>query len=214
MTRGGRLFISLTVFFGLICLAFLIRLDKETIHLYIDSLGTPSWDGLFLFFTYLGDGLTFVAVTLLLLLGGVKLRTVAAVGLTGVSVLLLIGILKNWVFPGVLRPSLHFEEGVLRTIEGLEMHGRQSFPSGHTTSGFALSAILAFWINRRWASVLLFLIAVGIGFSRMYLNQHFLVDVFAGSLLGTLIAWGIYYWISGIKKGSARMDTPLISWKK
>ncbi len=66
--------------------------------------------------------------------------------------------------------------------------GNTSFPSGHTMSAFALWGMLAFLSRRRPSvDVACALAACGVGFSRIFLCQHFLVDVGAGCALGLLI---------------------------
>lgn len=62
-----------------------------------------------------------------------------------------------------------------------------SFPSGHSMVSFE-GAVSIFMFNRKWGIPALML-AVLIGFSRMYLFVHFPTDVLAGALLGTVIAW-------------------------
>lgn len=200
MPKGGKTFIGLTVLFALVCLTFLIRLDKGEIHLALDQWHIDSNPSFFKYFTYLGDGLAFVAVVI----GAFALKRPLRVSLSfaacGLLVLTLVGVLKGMFFSEIDRPWGYFEEGALRLIDGLEQHKHRSFPSGHTTAAFALYGLLAFWINKRWASVGLFAIAVLVGYSRMYLNQHFLVDVFVGSILGTLIAWGTYVLFINFKR--------------
>lgn len=57
-----------------------------------------------------------------------------------------------------------------------------SFPSGHTTSSFAVFAVTVF---RCWPlSILVLFIAVMIAISRLYLRVHYLTDVVVGLLLG------------------------------
>ena len=63
-----------------------------------------------------------------------------------------------------------------------------SFPSGHTSSSFA--AAVTILLNRKKGKVPVLglaalVLAVLIGFSRMYLYVHFPTDVLAGALLGT-----------------------------
>uniref|UniRef100_UPI000B24E0A3 phosphatase PAP2 family protein n=1 Tax=Clostridium sp. NkU-1 TaxID=1095009 RepID=UPI000B24E0A3 len=64
--------------------------------------------------------------------------------------------------------------------------GDYSFPSGHTLASF--EGAVSIWLyNRKWGTPALVL-AVLIGFSRMYLFVHFPTDVLGGLVLGTLIA--------------------------
>jgi len=57
-----------------------------------------------------------------------------------------------------------------------------SFPSGHTTTSFALARVVAA-AYRRWA-VLLYLVAALVGLSRVYVGAHFPTDVLAGTVIG------------------------------
>ena len=94
----------------------------------------------------------------------------------------------------------------LNFIEGVEMHiGKTSFPSGHTMSGFALFGLLALFLKRKRGIALLCLtLAILVGISRIYLAQHFLKDVFAGAIIGTLVALIIFYCQSKIPYASDR----------
>jgi membrane-associated phospholipid phosphatase len=62
--------------------------------------------------------------------------------------------------------------------------GQDAMPSGHTTVAFALATSLADEIHRTWASVGLYTIATGVGWSRINDNRHWLSDVAAGAVLG------------------------------
>jgi membrane-associated phospholipid phosphatase len=42
------------------------------------------------------------------------------------------------------------------------------------------------YAGKLWVQILCLFLACLVGFSRTYLSQHFLIDVVAGSLLGTL----------------------------
>ena len=60
-----------------------------------------------------------------------------------------------------------------------------AFPSGHASRAFALATAIA--VKHREKSVLLFLGASLIAFSRVYIGAHFPLDVIAGALLGSAI---------------------------
>ena len=61
-----------------------------------------------------------------------------------------------------------------------------SFPSGHTLASFE-GAVAIFLYNRKFGSAALVL-AVLIGFSRLYLMVHYPLDVFTGAILGSMFA--------------------------
>ena len=68
------------------------------------------------------------------------------------------------------------------------MHAMNSFPSGHTITAFAIFIILAMVVKKQYLKVLFTLTAILAGFSRVYLSQHFLEDIFLGALIGVAIA--------------------------
>ncbi|TCS77242.1 undecaprenyl-diphosphatase [Pectinatus cerevisiiphilus] len=66
-----------------------------------------------------------------------------------------------------------------------------SFPSVHAFSSFAAAFVMVKGIKSRWI-LLMFVLAGGIAFSRVYLFMHYPSDVLIGALLGIasgLIAW-------------------------
>lgn len=61
-----------------------------------------------------------------------------------------------------------------------------SFPSGHTTSSFAITTVTLIMCTQVFIPVFLF--SCLMGFSRMYLLVHYPTDVFAGIILGAICA--------------------------
>jgi len=61
-----------------------------------------------------------------------------------------------------------------------------SFPSGHTTAIF--SVITPFLFISGWLSTLFILLALIVGFSRIYLGLHYPSDCIAGCMIGTFSA--------------------------
>lgn len=73
-----------------------------------------------------------------------------------------------------------------------------SFPSGHTITGFAISTTLADAIHNKWADAGLYTLAAGTGVSRLIGNHHWLSDVVGGAVFGITTAkvvdgkWSIF----------------------
>jgi len=96
------------------------------------------------------------------------------------------------------RPKIFFKDmiqaGEIQLIEGIHtIGGLTSFPSGHTLSAFCILGFGAYMFSTnqrfgKWLQFICFLLAALVGFSRIYLFQHFLKDVTLGALLGTLLA--------------------------
>ncbi len=65
----------------------------------------------------------------------------------------------------------------------------RSFPSGHSTGAFSFFCFLALVLrphHRAWGLVF-FLLAMSVCYSRIYLAAHFFEDVYAGSVIGTVL---------------------------
>lgn len=161
------------------------------ISLEINRYNSTWADIFFKYITHLGDGVFCVGVGVGLLFRARKkgYLVIGAYAISGI----LAQLIKNFGFPKEPRPVEYFAGMMqsLHTVPGVELSHWNSFPSGHTTSAFALFALLALWTSKPWLKVGCLVMACIIGFSRMYLLQHFMVDVYVGSLLGTLTAWGL-----------------------
>ena len=71
----------------------------------------------------------------------------------------------------------------------------QSFPSGHTTLAFATVTSLTLQYKKWYIAVPAYAWAAGVGYSRMYLGQHYPSDVIAGAVVGTGSAF-LSHWLS------------------
>ena len=100
------------------------------------------------------------------------------------------------------RPKLVLEKFNLVFTEGVKVHEYNSFPSGHSSAAFAMALALAFWFNNKAVSIVVILMAIGVGLSRIYLQQHFIEDVIGGATIG-LLAAGLAAGLTWIPKNKA-----------
>jgi membrane-associated phospholipid phosphatase len=128
-------------------------------------------------------------------------RPIAALGLHGVEGLALASALAGMVkaVAGRARPYVHVDTVAhdFDFMRGLDGHRYTSFPSGHTTSAFAVAAVttaeVAHWTaGKGWWGGWPYLVggtlfggATLVGVSRMYHDQHWASDIAAGAAIGT-----------------------------
>jgi membrane-associated phospholipid phosphatase len=165
---------------------------QATLMQWVNARNSPLADTLFTYATYFGDGAFFVFVCLVLLFYD---RRVSAMAFASFALSSLTSLfLKAVVFTERLRPLKFFEHSTYqyRVIEGLDIHSYNSFPSGHTTTAFAVFSLLAIIDERRGRGWFFFALAVLTGYSRVYLFQHFVEDAYVGSLIGTVSTVVVY----------------------
>ena len=102
--------------------------------------------------------------------------------------------LKYSLFADSHRPYYFLKDDpTFHKIANFTYHISNSFPSGHTTSIFALMTIFALvYQQSKLVPIVFFLGAILVAFSRIYLSQHFLIDVVAGSFIGVAIAYFVF----------------------
>ena len=185
ITQSISLF--LYAFFVVLTLLFCCTLLYGKTACFINANAYHStWLNIFFIkFTFIGDGIfSLILIAILYFLFKQKkiaLALLCSFLISGIAV----QIIKNLVHAP--RPKLFFEtRQYLYFIDGVTYANHASFPSGHTTTAFAMAIVLAYFIkNKFWHLPILFM-AILVGYSRIYLAQHFLEDVIAGALLGSM----------------------------
>ncbi len=103
-------------------------------------------------------------------------------------------LLTQWIKYQVDAPrpiSVFGKETWLRHLDNWALLHNNSFPSGHTTGAFSLMCFLACAIHLRYRylGLLFFVLALMVGYARVYLAAHFFLDVYVGSIIGTLLSF-------------------------
>ncbi len=153
--------------------------------LFLNQFYTPGNNALFLNITYLGELIGF-SLSLAVVLIFKQIRYSIGFLVLGLLVLSIPYLLKHYVFPDAERPISYLGEEGLNLV--LKPNTDHSFPSGHTTAGFAYFSYLAFIFRSNLIKLFALVLATAVAVSRVYLVQHFVQDVVAGSVLGVAIA--------------------------
>jgi len=187
----NRLFFIGFILFAIAGSFILIFFSKADGFFLLNPYHSAATNFIFIYLTYLGDGFFCVGIALLLFL--LKKRYLS---LMIFSSYLLSGIiaqvLKSYILEA--RPALFLKDsGYKYFIEHVTLHNFHAFPSGHTASAFALAAVLAFNAKNKNNSIWFLIGAMLVGYSRIYLAQHFMDDVLAGAIIGFVSA--IMCWV-------------------
>lgn len=183
-TKGFLIPYSLFVIGAIV---FLVFSEKGKEVLMINSFSNPLFDRFFLIITDIGLGGFAVIIALLMMLFSFKWSFLTLLSLVGTGIFTFT--FKRILFVSETRPLHHFYYADFsRFIHDAPLIYYNSFPSGHTMTIFAFCFVLSWLSGTVKAGVLLFSLALLVGLSRIYLLQHFGIDVLAGSALGILAA--------------------------
>lgn len=196
--------VLLVVILGLLCCY-----PKPELHMLLNSRHSAFQDTFFKYYTLLAEWPLYLLALLPLFWKKGKITLFFAVSeLTGG---VLLQLLKHTIC--IDRPVClfeHYPQWVLPLVEGVDMHHRNSFPSGHASTFFVFCTccviVLTYFYSRKGKSydlktrllfdlsllVLLVLAALG-AYSRVYLSQHFLSDVYVGGIIGFVTPFLIFY---------------------
>lgn len=179
--RHFRNAVLFSVGLALIVAVFILIYGKENSFLVINKYNSPQFDYVFRAWTYLGDGIIWVPLFLYVLF--FKRDYFIAVLASLIICTALTHFLKRVIYPDEFRPIVVLGEKV-RVIQGYYMNREHSFPSGHTSTAFTLALLLSSIVKKDFWVYFFPIVAFFVGYSRVYLAQHFVTDVFAGMLVG------------------------------
>ncbi|HTD41208.1 MAG TPA: phosphatase PAP2 family protein [Mucilaginibacter sp.] len=177
-----------------ICLVIKLIYSREDIYFTVNGINSSVADFLAPFVTDLGNGWTAVALSLILMLFSYRKGLLIASSFAVTSIL---GAQVVKFIVDAPRPKLYFKDQLSRIhfVKGVDVLTTHSFPSGHTITAFSAAVVLTYLSkNSRWG-ILYLILAILVGYSRMYLSEHFFEDVTAGSIIGVVITVIWLYWL-------------------
>lgn len=172
----------------------LINYDTE-LFLFLNNLGTPTWDGLWLLIT---NKLTFVPLYAALLFVIYKKLGLKNLGLLVLLVTAMIVVTDqgtNKFKKGVERLRPCGQEGVKEYARFVAPRcGKYGFFSGHSSNSMSAAifgGLLLFPFYRRLIYGLI-LWSLIVAYSRIYVGVHYPLDIVCGLIYGALVGFGFY----------------------
>jgi membrane-associated phospholipid phosphatase len=185
--NSQKTLIAFTLISSIIFYYISVQIPQEWPLLYLDNFKFEPFVSFFKYITYLGESGPYFVFGLFFIYKQDKLYAwIAGLGLT---VMLVSNVLKEFFYER--RPYFYLvEKGYLdnfHIIEDLHL-GNNSFPSGHTLSAFAIFVFIILSKRKPFVwNFLLLLMAFCVAVSRVYIGHHFMQDVCAGAIIGTLL---------------------------
>jgi len=182
--------ITVSLLLAVILLALSYTTGKQEFFLELNTdLGIFA-DNFFTVYTYAGDGLMWIPVLLVTIFILKRKDCIPLLVSAFILSTLFIQGIKNFVLPAEPRPiKAILETSLIHTVQGVEVHTIGSFPSGHTATAFSIYLLFCLLINKRWWLIAGFIYAGMVGYSRIYLAQHFPTDIAGGIITAVISVW-------------------------
>ena len=195
----SRSFVLLTIFFliitALVYFGITESFDQGIISFFSENVGNPTLDLIMQYVTESGEAVWMLAFAILILV----IRKTRRIGITLMILIVISTLLTGYIKCGVDRDRPDFEyEGtpfpvpISQDTFALFCEGGYdaSFPSGHAARSMIFAIIFGYALSERFprGAYLMFLYPVMISLSRVYVLQHFPMDVIGGSIIGIMLA--------------------------
>ncbi len=195
----SRSFVFLTVFFliitALVYSGITESFDQSVILFFYENTGNPTLDLTMQYVTESGESLWMLAFAILMMI----IRKTRRIGITLMILIVISTLLTGYIKCGVDRdrPDFEYEAApfpvpISEDTFALFCEGgwNASYPSGSAARSMIFGIILGYVLSERFprGAYLMFLYPVMISLSRLYVLQHYPMDVIGGAIIGIMLA--------------------------
>ena len=170
----------------------IIQLDKE-LFLFLNGLGTPTWDGFWMFITKTRNS---ALLYILLLYLSYKQFGWKKTGIILVAIALLITCtdqLSNFFKYGIGRLRPCHDEEVSQAMRLVKSYcgGKFGYFSAHAANSFGPASffVLLFRGKIKYIGTVLIIWACLVAYSRVYIGVHYPLDIITGAFVGSFFGW-------------------------
>ena len=171
---GALLLIGTSAYFG-----------RIPVFLFLNTDGGFFMDQFFKWATWGAEG--WVWIPFLAIMFGWFKKDFKLIVLNFLLSTLLTQIPKRFIWDTISRPiasGIPLDE--IHTVPGVVMHAYNSFPSGHTATAFTLFLLTIYLFPTKWVFAIGAIFAIICAYSRVYLGQHFPMDLGGGILVAVI----------------------------
>lgn len=173
----------------------ILEYDTE-LFLYLNNLGTSTWDGFWMFYTTKFYWIPFYAVLVYLLFKKVERKQFILILLLAAFLITFTDQVTNLFKHGFerLRPCHNEDVASLMRLVKSSCGGKYGYFSGHASNSMSIAFFVGFLLKRNYKYIfpLLFIWAFLMGYSRIYIGVHYPLDVLSGMCFGALSGFGFY----------------------
>ena len=195
----SRSFVLLTILFliltALVYSGITENFDQSVILFFSENIGNPTLDLIMQSITESGEALWMLGFAILILI----IPKTRRVGVTLMILIVISTLLTGYVKCGVDRDrpdydydAVPFPVPVSKDTFALFCEGGYdaSYPSGHSARSMIFAIILGYALSDRFprGAYLMFLYPILISLSRLYVLEHYPMDVIGGTVIGVMLA--------------------------
>ncbi|MFK7782362.1 phosphatase PAP2 family protein [Psychroserpens sp.] len=174
----------------------LVKLDTE-LFIYLNGLGTQTWDAFWMFYTTKFNWIPFYAFLLFLFYKRLSLKMFLFTLLVIVLMITFTDQITN-LFKKVLvmrlRPCYNTEiNDIIRLVKS-SCGGKYGYFSGHASNSMSVAIFTSLMLRSKYKYLPYIMVvwAIIMGYSRIYVGVHYPLDVLSGMLFGILSGFIFY----------------------
>ena len=174
---------------------------ERNLFFFLNGSGSTFWDNFFYICTYPGTWVVFYICLLWVVVYKKDWKEIVCIL---VAVFLLI-MFTDQISSGFFKPVFHrfrptHHPDFMNQVKTVfnDRGGYYGFISGHAANSFGLATFIALVFRNKLFTFTIYLYALLVSYSRIYMGVHFISDVVVGAIVGILIAgiiYMIYKWV-------------------